>query len=128
MEKDLKRFTQEQFDRAISKMPKLIMITGWNEWWAGRWQGDAAGQTVAYEYIVSKDPTKKEYNYYVDNLNPEYSRDIEPMKGGYFDNYYIQLTDYIRRYKGSAPALIQNTRKQIDVFGPFDQWNDILVT
>ena len=25
------------------------------------------------------------------------------MRGGHFDNYYIQLIDYIRRYKGCAP-------------------------
>ena len=32
----------------------------------------------------------------------EYSRDIEPMKGGYFDNYYMQLVENIRRYKGGG--------------------------
>ena len=100
-----------QFERAIEADVPYILVTGWNEWVAQR-QDPGSGNTVIF----------------VDTCSMEYSRDIEPMKGGYFDNYYIQLTDNIRRYKGSAPALIQNTRKQIDVFGSFDQWNDILVT
>ena len=101
----------QQFERAIQANVPYILVTGWNEWVAQR-QDPGSSNTVIF----------------VDTCTMEYSRDIEPMKGGYFDNYYIQLTDYIRRYKGSAPSLIQNTRKQIDVFGSFDQWDDILVT
>jgi len=35
----------------------------------------------------------------VDNVNLEYSRDLEPMKGEANDAYYIQMTDNIRRFK-----------------------------
>ena len=35
-----------------------------------------------------------------DEYNLESSRDIEPMKGGYQDAYYLQLVDFVRRWKG----------------------------
>ena len=114
---------QEQFDRAIQKSPKLIMITGWNEWWAGRWEGGGAtGQTIANQYTVVNDKTKKEYNYYVDNLNPEYSRDIEPMKDGFKDNYYYQTVMNVRAYKGSRPVEAAFGQKTIDINGGEVQW------
>ena len=116
---------QEQFDRAIEQAPKVIMITGWNEWWAGRWEGDAAGQTIGYEYIVSKDPKVKEYNYYVDNLNPEYSRDIEPMKDGFNDNYYYQTVDNVRKYKGARTVQTAFGQKTVNINGSLTQWYDI---
>ena len=57
----------------------------------------------------------------------EYSRDAEPMKGGYEDAYYIQMMHYIRRYKyNSADGMIADTvRKTIDVEGPPTQWDDV---
>ena len=118
---------QEQFDRAIKSDPKLIMITGWNEWWAGRWEGSdgAAGQTIAYEYKVSSDPSAKEYNYYVDNLNPEYSRDLEPMKDGFKDNYYYQTVMNIRSYKGTRRVESAFGQKTINMSGSAAQWNTV---
>ena len=46
----------------------------------------------------------------------EKSRDIEPMKGGYGDNYYYQLIANIRRFKGMPDGRVQVpiTRKKID--------------
>ena len=37
----------------------------------------------------------------MDAFNPEFSRDIEPMKGGFGDNYYYQLAAFLRRFKGA---------------------------
>ena len=114
---------QEQFDRAINYSPKILMITGWNEWWAGRWEGGGAvGQTVAYEYKVSSDSTKKEYNYYVDNLNPEYSRDLEPMRDGFKDNYYYQTVKNVREYKGGRQTEAAFGQKTVDINGSISQW------
>lgn len=73
----------EQFDRAVETDPPIVLVTGWNEWIAGRWQG------------IPERPIM-----FVDCANYEYSRDIEMMKGGYFDNFFMQLVDYVRRYKG----------------------------
>lgn len=73
----------EQFERAIDTDPPVVLVTGWNEWIAGRWQG------------IPERPIM-----FVDCANYEYSRDIEMMRGGYFDNYFMQLVNYVRRYKG----------------------------
>ena len=91
----------EQFDRAIETDPPVVLVTGWNEWIAGYWEG------------IPERPVM-----FVDCANPEYSRDIEMMRGGYFDNYFMQLVQYVRRYKGvedtptygaGQPAVYENT-------------------
>ncbi len=100
----------EQWKRAYELDPPYVMITGWNEWIAGRWDyGDGRGV-------------------FVDQYNREYSRDIEPMKGGHLDAYYLQAVDGIRKYKG-APALPKFTaKKTIDLNGGFEQWQDVDLT
>ena len=79
----------------------MVLVTGWNEWIAGYWEG------------IPERPVM-----FVDCANPEYSRDIEMMRGGYFDNYFMQLVQYVRRYKGvedtptygvGQPAVYENT-------------------
>ncbi len=100
---------QEQFDYAIASDAKYILVTGWNEWVAGN-QGD------------ENNPS------FVDTASVEFSRDSEMMRGGYFDNYYMQLIRNIQRVKGTAPAILQDQRKPINVTGDFDQWSDVLVT
>ncbi len=82
-----------QFEAAIKADPQVLMITGWNEWIAGNGRGS---NFMALTNI---------YNVcYVDEFNPEFSRDIEPMKlrdgVGFGDNFYYQMVDYIRKYKG----------------------------
>lgn len=74
---------REQFDRAVEADVPVTLVTGWNEWIAGRWQG------------IPERPIM-----FVDCADNEYSRDIEMMRGGYFDNYYMQLCDYTARLKG----------------------------
>lgn len=113
---------EEQFDYAIEKDPGLIMLIGWNEWWAGRWEADAAGQRIANTYTVTNDKTWKR-NYYVDNFNPEYSRDIEPVKGLYNDNYYYQMVQNVRDYKGARENQAAFGQKKIDITADRAQWN-----
>ena len=83
-------------------------MTGWNEWTAGQWRWD---RREPFTYTVRND--EGSYTFYREGIQDmravmcdccslEYSRDIEPMKGGYFDNYYLQLIEYIRRYKGGS--------------------------
>ena len=38
-----------------------------------------------------------------DQFDEQFSRDIEPMRGGHGDNFYYQLVAGIRRYKGVPP-------------------------
>ena len=74
---------QEQWDRAHQAKPDILLVTGWNEWIAGRWQG------------IPKRPIM-----FVDCANAEYSRDVEMMRGGYGDAYFMQLRDNVRKFKG----------------------------
>ena len=50
------------------------------------------------------------------------------MRGGYFDNYYMQLIYNVQKAKGTAPVIVQDARNPINVTGGFDQWNDVDVT
>ncbi len=118
---------QMQFERALKYDPPVIMITGWNEWVTGRWSGAGAGAggvglQIAGQYYVSNDPTKKESTYFVDSFNPEYSRDIEPMKGGFGDNYLYQMAEYVRQYKGSRAPETAFGQWAIDLDGSVGQW------
>lgn len=95
---------QAQWDHALSTEAPTILVTGWNEWLAGNW------------------------GCFVDTASVEFSRDAEMMRGGYFDNYYMQMVYNIQRAKGTAPIIVQDARKPINVTGSFDQWSDIPVT
>lgn len=97
----------EQWKRAIELDPPFVMVTGWNEWIAGRFE--RPGEPVAF----------------VDQFDREYSRDIEPMKGGHGDAFYYQMIANIRQYKG-APALPKTSApKPITIGSGFDQWKDV---
>lgn len=101
----------EQWKRALEVDPEFIFITGWNEWIAGRFD----------EFNGIKQPVA-----FVDQFSQEYSRDIEPMKGGHSDNYYYQMVDYIRRFKGAREAPVSSGRKTIRIDGRFGDWREVL--
>lgn len=120
---------QEQWDYAISQDPEIIFVTGWNEWATGKRPASFDGQTVAW---------------FVDSFNTEYSRDIEmtkeskyvvdPESGaylqeGYADNYYLQMIQNIRRYKGinesSSTSTEKNTEHTVDIYAGSAQWDNI---
>lgn len=99
---------QEQWERAHELDPELVFVTGWNEWIAGRakeWQGTS--------------------NAFPDQFNNEYSRDIEPVRGSFGDNYYHQLITNVRRFKGMDPAPKPSGPKAIAIDGRFDDWTDV---
>ncbi len=101
---------QAQFDRAIDSGAMYILVTGWNEW------------------VAQRQDTKSDRIWFVDTSSMEFSRDSEMMRGGYFDNYYMQLIYNVQKAKGTAPIVVQDSRKPINVTGEFDQWNDVTVT
>lgn len=99
---------QEQWDYALKQDPPFVFITGWNEWIAGRWNSN------------DEDP---EHSYFVDQADPEYSRDIEPTyTAGLKDNYYMQMVANIRRYKGMVKP--PKLEKPI-VIHNFDDWRKV---
>ncbi len=63
--------------------------------------------------------------YFIDQYNQEFSRDIEPMKGGHTDNYYYQLIANVRKYKGVAKPEPAGEPVTIDLNGGFDQWRQV---
>ena len=50
------------------------------------------------------------------------------MKGGYTDNYYMQMAQNIRRYKGVRPIPMNKGLKKIKVDGSFSDWDKVKVT
>lgn len=98
----------EQWEFAISKDPEMIFVTGWNEWVAQRQPAN------------SKEPIV-----FVDCASPEASRDAEPMAGGFGDNYYMQMIEYIRKYKGLDKENAVDNNKTITINKEFKQWNDV---
>lgn len=76
--------------------------------------------------LISETSESRPY-VFIDCASMEFSRDTEMMRGGYFDNYYIQLTYNIQRLKGTAPIIVQDSRKPINVTGEFDQWDAVEV-
>jgi hypothetical protein len=98
----------EQWRRALQVDPEFLFITGWNEWIAMRFDQHAP-------FHASGPVT------FVDEFNGEFSRDIEPMKGGHADDYYYQMIANIRRYKGVRP-LPPVTPQPITIDGRFRDW------
>jgi len=111
-------FFAEQMERAADVDPYVVLITEWNEWAAGRWNGNGH-PTIANTYISWSE------SYYVDCFNPEFSRDIEPMKGGFGDNYYYQLAKFMREFKGSRSAPAASGQHDITLDGGLGQWADV---
>ncbi len=103
----------EQWEWAIGVDPDMVFFTGWNEWIAQRL--DPEGDT--------KRPIR-----FCDCCTPNTSRDAEPVKGLFGDNYYMQLIDCVRRYKGTAARVNVGKSTTVDISGSFDQWNSADIT
>ncbi len=106
---------QQQWDYALEVDPDFIFVTGWNEFVCQRlesWNGSENG--------------------FSDNFNDEFSRDIEPTKGILKDNFYYQLVDNIRKFKGvgkpEAATSDKNVTKTIDINSTQDQWADVALS
>ena len=98
---------QEQWKRVGELDPPFVMVTGWNEWIAGRW-GEPGGPLV-----------------FVDQFDQANSRDIEPMKGGHGDNYYWQLIANVREYKGTPAVPKASDPKTIRLKQGFEHWAEV---
>ena len=94
-----------QFSAVMNYDPDMVLITGWNEWTAGLNQtssgyGAFAGSTdLGFQFV--------------DQFSPEFSRDGEEV--GFGDNYYYQMTGYIRQYKGTGTVSQASGQVSIDL-------------
>ena len=101
--------------------PFVMMITGWNEWIAGCFHSEThqnmANTTAKFAYV--------------DQFNCEFSRDGEPMRNrdgyGIGDNYYYQMVDYIRKYKGISATPVADNQTSIDIYD-LSSWDNIHTT
>ncbi len=98
---------EEQWQRALELDPEIVFVTGWNEW-------------IAMQLNLGEGRPV-----FCDQFDVEYSRDVEMMKGGYADNYYLQLAANIRRYKGMLPTPACTEPSTIDITGPLEQWDEV---
>ncbi len=121
-------FFAEQMENALKHDPGVLLVTAWNEWTAGRWETDIRGVKIANTYITLNGEEWSK-SYYVDAFNPEFSRDIEPMRNkdgyGFGDNYYYQLAAFLRAFKGSRPAMPVSGQTALDISGDVSQWDSV---
>ena len=103
----------EQFEYALEIDPKIIFITGWNEWAMARIDGWPEG----WESEVP--------NAFCDQFNDEYSRDLEPTKGDLKDHYYYQMVNFVRQYKGARPIPTPTLQTTIDISKDNTQWAEV---
>jgi hypothetical protein len=97
---------QEQWDVAIKENPKFVFVTGWNTWTEVRKK--------------SKDGNLN-HSYFCDEASPEYSNDIEPtLTGNLKDNYYMQLVNNIRKFKGAEANPLPGKMKTIHNFNDWE--------
>ena len=109
-------FFAEQWKRALEVDPEFVFITGWNEWVAQRFLADGV-----HNLMTGRKPEKGE-TFFVDQYDQEYSRDLEPMKGGHTDNYYYQMISNIRRFKGVRAPEKASGPRTMRIDGRFADW------
>ena len=107
-------YFQQRWDEAIQGNPEFLYLNDWNEWTAGKYPPADGGTT--------KFMRRNSTYFFVDQYNAEFNRTIQPMKGGYTDNYYMQMAENIRRYKGVRPTLEVLGMHSMKVDGNFEDW------
>lgn len=107
-------YFQERWDEALSVDPDMIYLNDWNEWIAGM-------------FCTHTDNFMGRPNdfFFVDQYNAEFNRTISPMKGGYSDNYYMQMTDNIRRYKGVRQAPVALSTYSFKSDADWAKWDNV---
>lgn len=121
-------YFDEQWKRALQVNPSVVFVTGWNEWVAQRFVNRADSTKKATSAKFLGKPLKPGQTFFIDLFNEEYNRDIDPMKGGYSDNYYYQLVANVRRFKGIPSPDIASTPRTVVMDGNFSEWNTVKPT
>lgn len=115
-------YFNEQWKRALQVDPEFVFITGWNEWIAQRFlveDKNSKQKVNGYENLKAGD------TFFVDQYTQEFSRDVEPMRGGHGDAYYYQMVDGIRRYKGVRKLPAFSGPVSIDLAKGFGPWQAV---
>lgn len=117
-------YFQDRWNEALQVDPDFIYLNDWNEWTAGRYaEGkDPSGQVEMHVNFLGR---KGNPFYFVDQYNAEFNRTIAPMKGGWTDNYYMQMVQNIRRYKGVAEMPVYHRYQRMKMDGQFADWDAV---
>lgn len=106
-------YFRDRWEEALIADPDFIYVNDWNEWTAGQFPGDVTFMG------------RKSNFHFVDQYNAEFNRTIQPMKGGYTDNYYMQMAQNIRLYKGVREAPVAHKSRKIDIDSPISAWTQV---
>jgi hypothetical protein len=110
-------YFQDRWEEALKTDPEFLYLNDWNEWTAGKYHPEK-GKTSSF--------MRRESPYFfVDQYNSEFNRCIQPMKDGYTDNYYMQMAQNIRRYKGVRPRPKSTGMSRIKIDGDFSDWKKV---
>ncbi len=110
----------EQWQRALAVDPQFVFVTGWNEWVAMRFvhHGDSGPDMLGRKAHDGA-------SFFVDTYDQEFSRDIEPMRGGHGDDFYYQLAENIRRFKGGRPLAKPSSPRRMVMGDDFSAWTGV---
>jgi hypothetical protein len=111
-------YFQDRWDEALKTDPQFIYMNDWNEWTAPKFPPEN-GKTARF---MRRDSP----HYFVDQYNSEFNRTIQPMKNGYSDNYYMQMAQNIRKYKGIRPIPELHGYNAVNIDGQFTDWKNIV--
>lgn len=114
-------YFQDRWDEALSVDPDFIYLNDWNEWTAGKYRIGLTpdGKPNGPDAFLGR---KNNTFYFVDQYNAEFNRTIQPVKGQYTDNYYMQMVQNIRRYKGVRPIPEHSGVQTVRIDGRFGDW------
>ncbi len=132
-------YFQERWDEALAANPEFVYINDWNEWKAGKFTTDnfPKSQLLAANPDWTSDQFPDgAYNtipwlgrnspfFFCDQYNAEFNRCLQPMKDGYTDNYYMQMAQNIRRYKGIRPIPELKGMHKVKIDGDFGDWKTV---
>ena len=110
-------FFQYMWDNALKSPAPILLVTGWNEWRASVWETPGV--------VMLGRTTGPGQGHIVDEFNMDFNRDLEPMRGGYADDYFWQFVSNMRRYKGMKPPETASAPKTIAVNGSLTQWSGV---
>ena len=97
----------EQWETVFNNIDYVdrVLVTGWNEWIAQKLPGEATEVK------------------FVDTVNEEFSRDLEMMKGGYGDNYYLLNSKLMREFKATKFGKNYVQQSSVDITNRNAIWN-----
>jgi len=110
-------FFQYMWNNALKSPAPILLVTGWNEWTASVWETPGV--------VFLGRTTKAGQGHIVDEFNMDFNRDLEPMKGGYGDDYYTQFVANMRRYKGMRASEPPSAPRTIWLQKSYNQWDGV---